>query len=479
MGIIYAILIFNKYLFVAAYGGSCTFPKDWIGSWFQSGQAELVKINSTHIYNKGTCWETVSKHTFLLYDESDDCYRCIKIHEKHYNVLMYKESHCAPKSSHSWIWDFINEEVTFIGFWLLRKEPKPVPQKCPFHPSPFTFTYNRGTGDCVNPPSRAESCTDDSRLLLRYTACPDMPGTESYDEQLECLATWKEASRTFLVGQISMVQKIKSLQSDEDTYRCFVYPPNYMNGTTEYYVMQSVDASCDILSVPSAGGPVFKFTSVDDDNECQFPDWIVGHNRWFNSTHQYKFTNSNSTIKIIKNSYVEKISSCLKIFKQVDNNYIIVLVRTLVGCKVGFDCSQMFRDFDGTLRILDTETDSSLNHCMGRLNRSSVTILEDMTSTPRIDLSPPELTSLGGTNKEVELDKYKGMEKISSRVPTEQRLDEIERRLNVLEERDTKVESQNLEPKNSITRLESKMNVFSSKVSLIERWITRPLKADL
>ncbi|VVC87867.1 unnamed protein product [Leptidea sinapis] len=56
---------------------------------------------------------------------------------------------------------------------MFRKEPSPVPEPCPFHPAPFTFTYNRGSHDCVYPPSRAESCTDDSRLLLRYMACPD------------------------------------------------------------------------------------------------------------------------------------------------------------------------------------------------------------------------------------------------------------------------------------------------------------------
>ena len=44
---------------------------------------------------------------------------------------------------------------------------------------PFTFTYNRGHGECKNPVSNIESCTEDSRLLLNLQACPDVPGTES------------------------------------------------------------------------------------------------------------------------------------------------------------------------------------------------------------------------------------------------------------------------------------------------------------
>lgn len=46
-------------------------------------------------------------------------------------------------------------------------------------PGPFTFTYNRGHGECKNPISNIESCTEDSRLLLSFQACPDVAGTES------------------------------------------------------------------------------------------------------------------------------------------------------------------------------------------------------------------------------------------------------------------------------------------------------------
>jgi len=54
------------------------------------------------------------------------------------------------------------------------------PTECPFTGGPpFTFTYNRGTGECSIPVSRVDPCTDESRLLLRYQACPDIHGTES------------------------------------------------------------------------------------------------------------------------------------------------------------------------------------------------------------------------------------------------------------------------------------------------------------
>lgn len=36
-----------------------------------------------------------------------------------------------------------------------------------------------GHGECTTPASTMESCTQESRLILRYQACPDVYGSES------------------------------------------------------------------------------------------------------------------------------------------------------------------------------------------------------------------------------------------------------------------------------------------------------------
>lgn len=59
---------------------------------------------------------------------------------------------------------------------MFRVEATPV--ECPFK-GPLSFTYNRGHGECRSPVSSIDSCTEESRLLLRYQACPDVHGTES------------------------------------------------------------------------------------------------------------------------------------------------------------------------------------------------------------------------------------------------------------------------------------------------------------
>ncbi|XP_046975811.1 uncharacterized protein LOC124541924 isoform X1 [Vanessa cardui] len=345
-GMLLRVVVLLSIAVYSSYGGGCTFPAEWTGSWFQSGYLGLIAINSTHIQSKGECSETESYDKFLLYDRSFDCYRCMVIHEKHKYVLQYKETFCSQKDSLSSICDEISGDAPLYS--MFRKEPRPEPQPCPFHPAPFTFTYSRGSGDCAYPPSRAESCTDDSRLLLRYMACPDVPGTESNVEELVCLATWKEGSTRYLVGQISQVQRRNSIASDEDTYRCFIYKGQHGDKSTSYIIAQSGDATCNGLSSPTDGSRTMKLTTSDDEhNRCHFPSWIVDHHKWFSldHTHQYHFTTKNATLKIMNTdgSFEEKRLVCHSILEQKDKKHIKLVAHVTKGCMSGHVCLKFFR----------------------------------------------------------------------------------------------------------------------------------------
>lgn len=52
-------------------------------------------------------------------------------------------------------------------------------------PGQFSFTYNRGHGECKYPVSKIKSCTEDTRMILNFQACPDVEGTESTGESAE------------------------------------------------------------------------------------------------------------------------------------------------------------------------------------------------------------------------------------------------------------------------------------------------------
>ena len=53
--------------------------------------------------------------------------------------------------------------------------------KCPFadpEGNPYQFSYDRGRGECKDPPSELETCTDQSKINFNYKACPNVPGSE-------------------------------------------------------------------------------------------------------------------------------------------------------------------------------------------------------------------------------------------------------------------------------------------------------------
>lgn len=183
---------------------------------------------------------------------------------------------------------------------------------CPFR-GPFTFTYNRGHGECRNPVSSIDACTDDSRLLLSYQACPDVYGTESAVEELQCLATWKEGSSRYLVGKVHH----SHATSNEDRFRCFVYektaPPvgagvgmHRSHGLVQpeldvdYRVAQSGDATCNGLFSATEGSRTMTLRRAPSPNKCRFPAWLSSSQHWHTLDYSatYSFHHRNSTLRI-------------------------------------------------------------------------------------------------------------------------------------------------------------------------------------
>ncbi|CAH1973989.1 unnamed protein product [Acanthoscelides obtectus] len=130
---------------------------------------------------------------------------------------------------------------------MFRETAVSIP--CPFR-GPFLFSYNRGHGECRQPLSNIDACADESRLLLSYQACPDVHGSESAVEELECLAVWKEGSSRYLVGKLHH----NHATSNEDRFRCFVYEKAAEGeDDVDYRVAQSGDATCNGLFSATEG----------------------------------------------------------------------------------------------------------------------------------------------------------------------------------------------------------------------------------
>ncbi|VVD03989.1 unnamed protein product [Leptidea sinapis] len=204
---------------------------------------------------------------------------------------------------------------------MFRENADPV--DCPLK-GPFSFTYNRGHGDCKIPASSIESCTEDSRLLLNYQACPDVYGSESTVEELECLATWKEGSLRFLVGKLHH----NHATSNEDRFRCFVYEktngiasgPSLKENPTppggiEYRVAQSGDATCNGLSSATEGSRTMALKRVSMRFNCQFPSWMTFSHTWhtLDFTSNYTFYQRNATLRITNQTGSEIKVYCVNV----------------------------------------------------------------------------------------------------------------------------------------------------------------------
>ncbi|ODM93629.1 hypothetical protein Ocin01_13054 [Orchesella cincta] len=315
----------------------CVFPSRWSGRWFQSGVHHQISISSNAISTKGRCLE-VDGEKYLVYQPHDSCYRCLVFSEKHDNVLQYKETYCkSERHSLRHMCSLISGDANL--FAMFRLDAAPI--DCPLS-GPFTFSYDRGNGECGNPESTLDSCTHASRLLFNYQACPNVPKTESVEEELQCLAAWKEGSYRYFVG---LIQYRHHASSYEDRFRCFAYeaisssanvgnirrgaspnshhhnshnhhklgqtlalgsrPRSYqgigssggaMNNFNEsrpqsltssaeivYRVEQSGDATCNGLSTMEGSRTMLLRRAQPSTAEnCLFPAWVQTHTAWYN-----------------------------------------------------------------------------------------------------------------------------------------------------------------------------------------------------
>ncbi|KAK9506082.1 hypothetical protein O3M35_008080 [Rhynocoris fuscipes] len=219
---------------------------------------------------------------------------------------------------------------------MFRVDAKQV--TCPFKSPPFAVEYSKGHGECGRegePPSRAESCTDDTRLVLRFQACPDVPGTEAAVEELECLATWKESSSHYLVGRMHH----SLATTDEQRYRCFIYQKT---DSRTYQLAQSGEATCNGMLTLGDGSRTLKLRRLDAPHtKCKFPSWVTQHGHWksLDYSHYYHFSHRNASLKVTSLAgETETKLMCHTIVDSEKHNVAKLVVHVVSGCQGGYRC---------------------------------------------------------------------------------------------------------------------------------------------
>ncbi|GBP54053.1 hypothetical protein EVAR_85356_1 [Eumeta japonica] len=113
----------------------CAFPARWAGRWFQSGVIAPIAIDGDRLSTKGKCLSSEGDK-FLIVDEKG-CYRCVVMHEKHTNVLQYKETFCHRRDALPHLCSLITGDALLYSMFREGAAPAPCPLK-----GPFSFTYN-------------------------------------------------------------------------------------------------------------------------------------------------------------------------------------------------------------------------------------------------------------------------------------------------------------------------------------------------
>ncbi|KYM94469.1 hypothetical protein ALC62_14912 [Cyphomyrmex costatus] len=293
---------------------------------------------------------------YITFFSSESCYHCMIINRRHENVIQYRETSWCNQERlrlEDMCSDITSDDMLYSMF---RVNSKPI--SCPFSGASFTFTYNRGYGECAMPISLVEKCTDESKLLLKYQACPDVAGTESNTEELQCLASWNDGRNKYLVGTL----KERSALNDAKTYRCFLYEEkSHHQGKTIYLLAQSGDPTCNGLTTVSEGSPTIKLIKVDKEHSrCKYPAWVTQHHDWhsLSGMKSYHFTNKNATLRVkmqVQNTdgeifHEEKIV-CHNLEKLYPNdnmqgNKVKLIAHVTSGCDIGYVC-MIFHKRDG------------------------------------------------------------------------------------------------------------------------------------
>jgi hypothetical protein len=365
--------------------GVCYFPERWEGTWFQSGVRQPIIIDGPRLSSKGRCLGSEGDK-FLVVDDKRACYRCVVIHEKHANVLQYKETFCHNRDSLPTLCSLITGDA--LLFSMFRENA--APYVCPFR-GPFTFTYNRGHGECRTPVSSIDTCTEDSRLLLSYQACPDVYGSESTVEELQCLATWKEGSSRYLVGKVHH----NHATSNEDRFRCFVYEKasaasEALDGV-DYRVAQSGDATCNGLFSATEGSRTMILKRAPLLNKCRFPAWVASYNHWHTLDYSatYSFHHRNSTLRITNSSGLEMKVVCTQLIPR-DENSVVVLTHYTMGCQSGFTCMAFYRRDVHVIEVqIGTQTKRQEDACNpAYFNRTNLPYATLVTTFPETRACP-------------------------------------------------------------------------------------------
>jgi len=324
---------------------NCILPSSWSGLWFESGVRGSISINTSTMLHKGKCMKQLKHPSQFIFRSSQEgnCLRCLSIHQKHANVLQYKESKCiTERRNYKEICRSISVDEPLKS--LFRVNASGV--NCPIRGT-YSFSYSRGHGLCSYPLSSLHQCSDKSRLVFSYQACVDIKGSQSQTEQAHCIADWKEGSTYYFVAQMNSSHV--STADQESSFRCFVYKEIH----TGFLLSQSAEAKCNLYTATEGYRTMSLKRLKEDGSSCHFPAWFTAHRRYhslsYSNAYQINQAGNALTLETSGTHETTKLE-CLNM-KSETNTTALFTVQSVQSCSVGFHCIQVVKKTENVFYI--------------------------------------------------------------------------------------------------------------------------------
>jgi len=295
------------------------------------------------------------------HSSQEHCYTCLVFHIIHRNIIQYKETltcQSSPGSDLAAMCRKIPGDAPL--FTLFRVDATSI--RCPIQ-GPQLFSYNFGRGLCKSPLSVLESCTINTRISLKYQACPNVPGTEMKDTQFECLASWKEGRNNYLVVKMEH----SHISKDEERFRCILWDTRIKeNGDQVTYMSMSGDASCNGL-YSSQDGQTLVLHPVSRDEQCSLPRWVRYGKMWQSLDMKLKLeilldkTTGSAAMSVMRGkeiisgsryySAVESSKMVCTDVRQVQDDTVRIVMHETRGCTTGYVCTEITRLHDTVMEL--------------------------------------------------------------------------------------------------------------------------------
>ena len=165
-------------------------------------------------------------------------------------------------------------------------------------------------------------CKDKNTFLMKYQACPDMKGSESLTEQVECIGEWKEGSIRYFAARVSSSLTTRPGEW-EAMLRCYVYRPQYQG----WLLAQSGEAKCNLHKATEGYRTMSLLTAETD--HCKFPAWLPPGKIFQNSLANISLTVRLTELVMVRGG-VEASVECVRIMKQTPDT-LLASVRILQG----------------------------------------------------------------------------------------------------------------------------------------------------